>query len=165
MRLNLEPPTRTLLFDEMRIEQVLVNLLDNASRFTPRDGSIEIRSCSVFWDRRGSNMTGDVGRPERRQSRSQEYNAYRVEVRDSGRGVPPSDLEWIFEEYSTAAKNYDSSRAGLGLTICRQFINAHGGAMFAESSGPGGCFVFVLPYGEATGPASALKLSAGTIVD
>ena len=162
MCLDLEPPTRTLLFDEMRIEQVLVNLLDNASRFTPRDGRIEIRSRSVFWDRRGSNMTGDVGRPERRQSKNQECNAYRVEVRDSGRGVPPGDLQWIFEEYATAAKSYDSSRAGLGLTICRQFINAHGGAIFAESSGPGGCFVFVLPYGEATGLAPALKLPAGT---
>jgi signal transduction histidine kinase len=163
--LNLEPSTRTLLFDEMRIEQVLVNLLDNACRFTPRDGRIEIRAHSVFWDRRGSNMTGEVERPERRQSKNQECNAYRVEVRDSGRGVPPGDLEWIFEEYATGSKNHDASRAGLGLTICRQFINAHGGAVFAESSGEGGCFVFVLPYGEAAGLAPALRFPAGTIAD
>ena len=108
-------------------------------------------------------MTEDVERPERRRSTTRECNAYRVEVCDTGPGVPPGDLDWIFEEYATSAKSYESSRAGLGLTICRQFIHAHGGAMFAESAGAGGCFVFVLPYGESTGKAPALKLPAGMV--
>lgn len=158
---RLEPPTRTLFFDEIQIEQVLVNLLDNASRFTPRGGRIEVRGRSVFWDRRRANITGDVRRPERRESVTRESNAYRVEVHDSGPGVRPGDLDWIFEEYATGAKSHESSRAGLGLTICRQFIHAHGGAIFAESAGPGGCFVFVLPHGEATAMVPTLKVQAG----
>jgi signal transduction histidine kinase len=161
MRVTVEPPTRKLLFDEMQIEQVLVNLLDNASRFTPRNGRIEVRSNSVFWDRRRSNLTGDAGRPERRESATRECNAYRVEIHDTGSGVPPGDVERIFEEYATGAKSYESSRAGLGLTICRQIINAHHGAIFAESGGPGGCFVFLLPFADAASLRPSLNLSAG----
>jgi signal transduction histidine kinase len=163
VHVSVEPPIGNLLFDEMQIEQVLVNLLDNASRFTPRNGRIEVRSHSVFWERRRSNMTGDVGRPERRASSNRECNAYRVEILDSGRGVPPGDVEWIFEEYATGAKSYDASRAGLGLTICRQIVNAHHGAIFAESGRPGGCFVFLLPFGGGAGIHPPLSLSAGTV--
>jgi signal transduction histidine kinase len=163
MRVTVEPPTRKLLFDEMQIEQVLVNLLDNASRFTPRNGRIEVQSNSVFWDRRRSNLTGDAGRPERRESATRECNAYRVEIHDTGSGVPPGDVERIFEEYATGAKSYESSRAGLGLTICRQIINAHHGAIFAESGGPGGCFVFLLPFADAASLRPSLNLSAGKI--
>ena len=162
MSVSVEAPTRTLLFDEIQIEQVLVNLLDNATRFTPRNGRIEVRSRSVFWERRRSNLTGDPTRPERRGSATKECNAYRVEVRDSGPGVPAGDVEWIFEEYATGAKSYESSRAGLGLTICRQIINAHHGAVFAESGESGGCFVFLLPYGETPSPRPPFNLSAGS---
>jgi signal transduction histidine kinase len=163
VRVKLEQPTEPLLFDEMQIEQVLVNLLDNACRFTPRNGRIEIRSRSVFWERRRSNMREDAEHPERRESITRDCNAYRIDVHDSGRGVAPADLEWIFEEYATGAKSYELSRAGLGLAICRQIINAHHGAIFAESGGPGGCFVFVLPYGEATSLRPAANLPADRI--
>ena len=69
------------------------------------------------------------------------------------------------EEYATGAKSYESSRAGLGLTICRQIINAHHGAIFAESGGSGACFVFVLPHGETASLLPPLNLSAGTVND
>jgi signal transduction histidine kinase len=165
IQVTVEPPLGNLLFDEMQIEQVLVNLLDNASRFTPRNGRIEVRSQSVFWERRRSNITGDAGRPERRESSNRECNAYRIEILDSGRGVPPGDVEWIFEEYATGTKSYDASRAGLGLTICRQIVNAHHGAIFAESGRSGGCFVFLLPFAGGAGLHLPLNLSAGTIGD
>jgi signal transduction histidine kinase len=165
MRLSVQPPAQILLFDEMQIEQVLVNLLDNATRFTPRKGRIEIMSQSVFWERRRSNLTGDASRPERRESATRECNAYRVEVRDSGCGVPAGDVEWIFEEYATGAKSYESSRAGLGLTICRQIINAHRGSIFAEAGGSGGCFVFVLPFGEVASRPPPLNLPIDKIAD
>src|SRR2546423_1865479 len=165
LRVSVEAPTRRLLFDEMQIEQVLVNLLDNASRFTPRNGHIEVRSHSTFWERRGSNMTGDSVRSERREATTRECNAYRVEVHDSGCGIAPGDEEWIFEEYASHAKSYESSRAGLGLTICRQIVNAHRGAIFAESGAPGGSFVFVLPYAEGASQPAALNLSADTCAE
>jgi len=121
---RLTPPDEMLLMDDIQLEQVLVNLLDNACRFTPRNGFIEIRARSAFWDRRSPNLTEDVEHAERRASDSSPHNAYRVEVRDSGPGIPPGDLERIFEEYTTDAGTFESSRAGLGLAISRQIIHA-----------------------------------------
>jgi|SwirhirootsSR3_FD_contig_51_11423292_length_1451_multi_2_in_0_out_0_1 signal transduction histidine kinase len=149
LRVQSDPPVETLLFDDMQIEQVLVNLLDNACRFTPRNGTIEIRAYSTFWDRRFPNVTEGVEHADRRGSTSRNPNAYRVEVRDSGRGVPAGDLERIFEEYTSDAESSEWSRAGLGLAICRQIIHAHHGVVFAESGEQGAIFVFMLPYEEA----------------
>jgi signal transduction histidine kinase len=146
LRVQAAPCGESLLFDDTQIEQLLVNLLDNACRFTPRNGLIEIRGNSVFWDRRYPNMTEGVNHADRREAASCGYNAYRVEIRDSGPGVPPEDLERIFEEYTTEAPASEWSRAGLGLAICRQIVHAHHGVVFAESGNEGGVFVFMLPY-------------------
>ena len=142
---GLTPPAEALLLDDIQIEQVLVNLLDNACRFTPRNGFIEIRSCSTFWDRRCPNLTVDVEHADRRASDSSACNGYRVEVRDSGPGVRPEELERIFEEYATDPGTFESSRAGLGLAISRQIIQSHYGQLFAQATGQG-AFVFILPY-------------------
>jgi signal transduction histidine kinase len=154
--LDVAPPREDLRIDEMQIEQVLVNLLDNASRFTPRGGRIEIRAYSDFWDRRYPNMTEGREHPDRRESASREQNAYRVEVRDSGPGVTPGDLERIFEEYTSDSSGSDRSRAGLGLAICRQILGAHHGIIFAEPGTQGASFVFVLPYAEKRGSMEAM---------
>jgi signal transduction histidine kinase len=154
VRVQVVAPPEALRFDEMQIEQVLVNLLDNACRFTPRSGLIEVRAHSVFWDRRCPNLTEDVN-ADRRESLSQEDNAYRVEIRDSGPGVPAADLERIFDEYTTDSATYEWSRAGLGLAICRQIIHAHHGVVFAESHGQGATFVFMLPYAGKMGQPHA----------
>src|SRR5713226_7419751 len=60
IRETVEPPVETLYFDEMEIEQILVNLLDSACRFTPKDGFVEIRGGSTFWDRRVPSITEHV---------------------------------------------------------------------------------------------------------
>ena len=146
LRVAVVPPTEALCFDDMQIEQVLVNLLDNACRFTPRNGAIEIRAQSAFWDRRCPKLTEGVDHADRREFASSDYNAYRVEVRDSGPGVPAQDVESIFDEYTTDAESFEWSRAGLGLAICRQIINTHHGVVFTESNGQGATFVFILPY-------------------
>jgi len=154
LRVDVVAPPEALQFDEMQIEQVLVNLLDNACRFTPRKGLIEILARSVFWDRRCPNLTEDVN-SDRRETPSHQENAYRVEIRDSGPGVPPADLERIFDEYTTDSATYEWSRAGLGLAICRQIIHAHHGVVFAESHGQGATFVFMLPYAGKMGQPQA----------
>jgi signal transduction histidine kinase len=155
--LQVTPPRARLQIDEMQMEQVLVNLLDNASRFTPRGGRIEIRSYSDFWDRRYPNMTEGCEHPDRRGVESRQQNAYRVEVRDSGPGVAPGDLERIFEEYTSDSSGSDRSRAGLGLAICRQIVGAHLGFIFAEPSAQGATFVFVLPYVETASSSGAAE--------
>jgi len=154
MQVQLVAPAEALRLDEMQIEQVVVNLLDNACRFTPRKGRIEIKGGPVFWDRRCPNLTEDVN-ADRRESPSREDNAYRVEIRDSGPGVPAGDLERIFDEYTSESASYEWSRAGLGLAICRQIVHAHHGVVFAESHGQGATFVFILPYAGKMGQPQA----------
>jgi signal transduction histidine kinase len=73
--------------------------------------------------------------------RSQE-NALLVAVRDSGPGINPEHLERVFEAFYTTK----SSGVGMGLSICRSIINAHGGRLWAEANDPrGAVFQFTLP--------------------
>ncbi|HJT87038.1 MAG TPA: HAMP domain-containing sensor histidine kinase [Bryobacteraceae bacterium] len=139
---DLEPETRPLFFEEGMIEQLLINLLDNACRFTPRNGEIDVRGYPFFWDRRGSSA--HVSR-ERRQQRSQEPNAYRIDIRNSGAQIPAPHLKSIFEEYTTYSGAQDRSGGGLGLAICRMIALQHEGRIWAENSDSGPIFSFVLP--------------------
>ena len=139
-------PTRPILLAPSQIEQVLVNLLENACRFTPKRGRIEIEARPIFWDRRSSSMTEHLAHEDRRSECLQEPNAFRVEVRDSGPGIRPDDLGRIFDEFTSESAKTDLARGGLGLSICRQIIQSHRGQIFAESDDKGAKFLFVLPY-------------------
>jgi signal transduction histidine kinase len=163
LRLEVSPPVDKLPIDEMHIEQVLVNLLDNACRFTPKKGRIEIRACPAFWDRRHARLREAREFPDRRRSVSYEPNAYRIEVRDWGPGIPPGMEERIFDEYITASPNDEWSRAGLGLAICRRIIDAHQGIVFAESKGHGATLVFMLPCAGEMKRVNRPQVSAGMI--
>jgi signal transduction histidine kinase len=141
-------PTEALSFDHAQIRSVLTNLLENACRFTPRNGSIEVRGYSVFWDRRRLEVR-ESGQRERRGRLSQQPNAYRVDIRDCGPGVPAGHLHSIFEPYTSYAGSQDRAGSGLGLAICRMVIGAHRGGIFAESAEGGAVFSFVLPFAES----------------
>jgi signal transduction histidine kinase len=69
-----------------------------------------------------------------------------VQVRDSGPGIDPGNLEQLFEPFYTTK----TSGVGMGLSICRSIIDAHGGRLWAEPNDPGGAvFQFTLPSAEA----------------
>jgi signal transduction histidine kinase len=138
------PPGGPLFFEPSQIEQVLINLLDNACKFTHRDGAIEVLGYPYFWERRFLN--GSPDRQERRVSAVGTPNAYRVDVRDSGPGIPPAHLAHIFEEYTSYGGSHDRSGGGLGLAICRLIMSRHQGHIWAESRPEGAVFSFVLPY-------------------
>jgi two-component system phosphate regulon sensor histidine kinase PhoR len=109
--------------DSRRIGQVLSNLLGNATKFTPRDGRIEL----------GARRAGE-----------------RVElwVADTGMGIEPAQLGRVFERfYKTDPSRAAGSGTGLGLAIAKHLVLAHGGQIWAESPGPGqgATFRFVLP--------------------
>jgi len=142
---NLQPPEQPLSFDPAQIEQVLLNLLDNSCKFAPKNGSISIKAFSSFWDRRSSSVRNGHLQVERRQSILQDPNFYRLEVSDSGPGVPAERLDDIFEEYTSYAGGQDRSGGGLGLAICKMIAAAHHGQIFAESRSGGVTFVFLLP--------------------
>ena len=122
----------------------MINLLDNACKFTPKAGEIEIRGYPAFWERRSARHFS-VPSVERRSKEIREPNAYRVDIRDSGPQIPREHLETIFEEYTSYAGGRDRSGGGLGLAICRMIITSHEGRVWAENIGYGPQFSFLLP--------------------
>ena len=129
--LNLEGPAAPLFFDSVQMEQVLVNLLDNGCRFTPRRGSIRIHGYSVA----PHQVTADAPFP-----------GYRLDIIDSGPGIPIERMDRVFDEYTSYGGPTDRSGAGLGLAICRMIVNAHNGRIWATSRAGGATFSILLPY-------------------
>jgi PAS domain S-box-containing protein len=112
-----------VLVDCGRILQVLSNLIDNALKFTPEGGRIEVRA------------TPDT-------------DAVQVSVQDTGPGIPPEDLDRIFHAFWQAPRSARRG-AGLGLSISRGIIEQHGGRMWAESrEGAGSTLSFTLPLAD-----------------
>lgn len=108
--------------DPERVRQVLVNLLDNANKYTHEGGKIEL---SVL-----HRTTQKV----------------QVSVGDNGLGVPEEDREVIFEEHYRLKRDRDKEGYGIGLSLCRRIIRAHYGRIWVDSAAKGGsCFSFTLP--------------------
>jgi signal transduction histidine kinase len=147
---------QALHFDREQIEQVLINLLDNACKFTPKYGSIEVRGYPYFWERRAKFKTA-LTNGERRTSRLQAPNSFRVDIRDSGPGVPLDNLEKIFEEYTSYSGGQDRSGGGLGLAICKFILNLHQGQVWAECGESGSVFSFVLPFVQQEAQLTAIS--------
>jgi signal transduction histidine kinase len=147
---DVAPASNPLYFERMKLEQVLVNLLDNACKFAPRGGSIEVTGYPYYWDRSITSVNnGDHGSEQsgnRKVNEGRLPNSYRIDIRDSGPGVPPAHLTKIFEEYTSYAGGVDRSGGGLGLAICRMIVNQHKGRIWAESTKQGAVFSFVLPF-------------------
>ena len=140
------PPTQPLYFEPSQIEQVLLNLLDNSCKFTPRKGQIEVFGYPYFWERR---FLGGTASTDRRVTSVRTPNAYRVDIKDTGSGVPADRLSHIFEEYTSYAGSQDRSGGGLGLAICRLIMTRHQGHIWAETLERGASFSFVLPHRRA----------------
>lgn len=141
---DIEPPEE-LFFDSAQMEQMLVNLLENACKFTPRAGTIEIRGYPFFWERRTGWSVSLDRSLDRRVAQVEAPNSLRVNIRDSGPGIPPTHIEKVFEEYATYSGGQDRSGGGLGLAICRMILHQHRGRVWAESNPAGAVFSFVLP--------------------
>ena len=108
--------------DERKVRQVVLNLLSNAIKFTPDGGRIEVLAAP-------------------------KHGAVEVSVSDTGVGIAPEDQETVFEEFrqvGTAAKKMEGT--GLGLTLCRKFVELHGGRIWVKSQpGQGSIFTFTIP--------------------
>ena len=107
--------------DKSRLEQVLVNLIHNAVKFTKPGGEITLAAESTI-------------------------SGVRFAVRDSGVGIPSESLTRIFERFYRVDKSRTGSGTGLGLSISKHIIEAHGGKIWAESDERhGSVFYFVIP--------------------
>ena len=154
---EIAPVGQALYFESSQIEQVLLNLLDNACKFTHRGGSIEVSGYPYFWERRF--LAGGSPPFERRVEDVRLPNSYRIDIKDTGPGIPPDRMSHIFEEYTSYSGPQDRSGGGLGLAICRLIMSRHEGHIWADSYDGGAIFSFVLPYRRAefrgNGPGSA----------
>ena len=112
-------PVRTLVrVDPQRIGEALANLLDNALRHTPPGGRVTI-------------TTG--------RTRRLDHDLALIDITDTGQGFDPADAERLFERFYRAdpARTHHGAGSGIGLTISRTILNAHGGTIHARSDGPG----------------------------
>jgi signal transduction histidine kinase len=134
----------TFPFDAQLVTRVLMNLLENARRFTAPGGSVSISLEPHFWERRSANLLPGF---ERRTSNHQNSpNAAKVVVADTGCGIAPEFQQEIFEEFVSAPEDGSQASSGLGLAIARNIVQAHGGRIWVESEvGKGSRFCFVLP--------------------
>jgi signal transduction histidine kinase len=144
-----DPGDAGLYFDAAQMEQVLINILDNACKFTPRGSIIEIRGYPYFWNRRRRPAHPPTYSPERRTRENHQPNSYRIDIADRGSPIPEDLIDRIFEEYTSYSGGRDRSGGGLGLAICRRIVAEHGGRIWAENSDSGPVFSFVLPLHPA----------------
>ena len=108
--------------DPLRLVQIMMNLLNNASKFTPDNGSISVQ------------VEEDGG-------------GLRVLVSDSGTGIRQEDLERVFIPFAKIEKSISAKGTSLGLSITKGLVEAHGGKIWAESQGlgKGATFIFTIP--------------------
>jgi signal transduction histidine kinase len=111
--------------DQQKVKQVLLNLLSNAVKFTPEGGRIDVRAALV---------DGTV----------------EISVTDTGIGIAPEDQEAVFEAFRQVGKAEKKAEGtGLGLALCRKFVELHGGRIWVKSQvGQGSTFTFTLPVGQ-----------------
>lgn len=154
LMLDAQAPSRPAQGHAAQIEQVFLNILDNACKFTPRGGLIEIKAYPFFWDRRWANAVG-TNELERRRENVPVLNSFRIDICDSGPSIPPDQLPKIFEEYTCFNGGQDRSGAGLGLAICKMIVSRHNGRIWAESNTDGNVFSVVLPFSQAMSRAGS----------
>jgi signal transduction histidine kinase len=112
--------------DHRQLSWVVANLVSNALRYTPADGTVTVHS----------DLMSDC---------------VRVSVKDSGRGIPPDAVEVIFDKFVQIKQSTDATpgSVGLGLAIAKEVVEAHGGKIWVESSvGRGSTFFFTIPRSE-----------------
>jgi signal transduction histidine kinase len=121
---DLQPDLPSLWIDVDMVRRVLVNLIENASKFSQPEGKLAV----------GARQEGDW---------------VKIWVQDDGEGIPQADQERVFEKY-TRLKGEKSTRGlGVGLAFCRLAVLAHGGRIWVESKpGHGACFFLTLPLAK-----------------
>ena len=121
LAMNIEPNLGNLSVDSDMIRRVLINLVENASKFSPVQAHIEMGALTKdgsieFW------------------------------IQDNGPGIPLEDQERVFDKFSRLKMSGSAKGMGLGLAFCRLAVTGHGGKIWVESTpGKGSCFYFSLP--------------------
>jgi signal transduction histidine kinase len=133
-----------LPFDTAKIQRVISNLLENASKFTPQGGTVWLHAEPYMWERRTATKPTAVG--ERRRQVIGGPNAVKVSVSDTGPGISPEYHSEIFDDFFRLPGSEASEGMGLGLAIARRLVHGMGGKIWVESESGAGCkFSFLIP--------------------
>jgi two-component system sensor histidine kinase KdpD len=128
LHVHVDPDLPPVAVDEVQIDQVLANLIENATKYAPPGTTIDVTAR-----REGANL--------------------QIEVSDRGPGVPANEIEQLFAPFYRASGQRSASGLGLGLAVARGLVEAHGGRIWAGNRPQGGSrFVFTLPYDSAPEP-------------
>ncbi len=142
---NAEENLPALSADKDRIVQVMHNLIRNAIKFTPEGGTITVGACRASGDR----------------------ELVEFSVSDTGRGIPESECERVFDRLYQCEDDDCSSMGGLGLGlhVSREIVRMHGGEITVESvEGEGSTFRFVLPVAQSVKPTTEMnEFSKGAV--
>jgi two-component system, OmpR family, sensor histidine kinase KdpD len=129
VHVDIEPELPLIQADMGLIEQVVVNILDNAIKYSPVETELSLKAL-------------------------RKQDELHVSVRDQGEGIPQNEINAIFDQFYRGKTSQAIKGTGLGLTICKEIINAHGGRIWAESElGHGTTIAFTLPI-SANSPKS-----------
>ena len=134
--IQIPPDLPVIPMDVLMTEQVLINLLENAAKYTPAGSPLDISAAAAE-----GNVT--------------------IRIADRGPGLSPGDEKKIFDKFYRGKTSGNASGAGLGLPICRAIVEAHGGKIWAENrpaligGGGGAVFSFTLPLSAEKNPAPA----------
>jgi len=139
-------------FDAPKIERIISNLLENASKFTPSGGTVWLHAEPYMWERRSVSKSAIA--QERRRRPLAQPNSVKISVSDTGPGVPPEYHLEIFDDFFRLPTNEKSEGMGLGLAIARRLVHGMGGKIWVESEPGAGCkFSFIIPLKP---PATAI---------
>jgi signal transduction histidine kinase len=124
---QVETRLRPVRGDAMRLRQVFRNLLSNAAKFSPVGGRVGLRVAG-------------------------QGRMVRVSVEDQGKGIPAEELEVVFDRFSQASNNRTGAGGtGLGLPLCREIVQLHGGRIWAENRSPAGTrMILEIPFAGPT---------------
>jgi signal transduction histidine kinase len=144
--LQLDSASLAVIADGVRIRQILFNLLSNASKFTPEGGKITLAAVRTRAPlRQPAERAGD-------RARLVPQDVVWMSVTDEGVGIKREDMPKLFQEFSQvdSSASRRAQGTGLGLALCKKFVEMHGGTIGADSVyGKGTAFWFLLP---ADGP-------------
>jgi PAS domain S-box-containing protein len=150
---QVDPDVGVCVADRHRVHQILLNLLSNATKFTPDGGQITVTVKMVS----SSEFGVSSSQPETRNPKPETASASEfaeIAVADTGIGISPDDLPRLFREFEQLEPFYTKRHqgSGLGLALCQRLVELHGGRIWASSEGEGrgSTFTFTIP---AAGPA------------
>jgi signal transduction histidine kinase len=146
-------------FDGPKVERVVSNLLENASKFTPAGGTVWLHAEPYMWERR--SIAKPAITQERRRRPLTAPNSVKISVSDTGPGIPPEYHLEIFDDFFRLPTNEKTEGMGLGLAIARRLVLGMGGKIWVESEPSAGCkFSFIVPVNPAAADSEGKKNNA-----